>query len=1065
MNYLQEWRSSGVDEELTRLNVTPLHGTGASEYLLYSDALPRRNDGRIANYILKRYAHTEQGGWWCSGIDILTGEEDLWGCFKPEFPRNSCKSKQSNFFADSGKVIKYEHPPKEPTGLFALRVPLHIWQRIASRYNLEVSAGDIHRNQPDLGFWTWLTKHAAVPLCITEGAKKAGALLTAGYAAIALPGIYGGYRTPRDEWGQRIGKSCLIPQLQKLAIPEREIYFTFDQDTKPNTIKAVNTAIKRTGYLLQKEDCQVKVITWNPNLGKGVDDLIALHSEEKFNSAYEKANSLDTWKAQLFNSFTYPANVELNRRYLPKLGNRTVWEQQKVNPSKILDLWQKYFCYGYFGNFLTYYLLSIAYYLNYKSNISIPSNAKLIAIKSPKGTGKTKFLEQVVKQAIANKQKVLVIGHRVRLVEQLCQRFGLNYITQIWDNNEQKNLGYGLCIDSLHLSSQAQFNPADWEDAVVIIDEVEQVLWHGLNSQTCQNNRVAILKSLKTLLQKVLGSQGEIYIADADLSDISLEYLLSLSGLPIQPFVIKNNWLPSKQEAWQIYNYNESTPKKLVKNLEKHIREGGKPFVCLSAQKLNSKWGTCNLEAYLKKQFPHLKILRIDAESFNDPHHPAYGCMDKLNQILAQYDVVLASPVIETGVSIELQGHFTSVWAIAQGIQGENSVRQALARVRENIPRHIWVAAYGFNRVGNGSTSMAALLSSGQRLTQLNIRLLQQADFDSLDDLDIGFQAESLMGWAKMAVRFNATMINYREAVLAALHREGHQIEQSKAIRDSRSRKNTRKKVSQPDSFTEAINTVKEQNYQTECAAIATAPDLTQKEYQALKKKMVKNGEERRAQRKYELQSRYGLPVTSQLVTKDDRGWYKQLRLHYFLTVGRQYLAQRDGEIARKLIALGEGSVFLPDFNRSQFGATIGTMEVLGIPILLANPERELKNSQGDLQAMGKIALANRNAIKTTVGIGIAKNSTPVTIIRRFLDKIGYSLKCLRTESQGKKRLRVYQIVIPDDERNSVFSHWLRQDESKRVVGQEIPFNFNLSATEQDAEAKNNAYVQLCLDF
>ena len=1065
MNYLQEWGSSGVDEELTRLNVTPLHGNGASEYLLYSDALPRRNDGRIANYILKRYAHTEQGGWWCSGIDILTGEEDLWGCFKPEFPRNSFKGKQSKFFADSGKVIKYEHPPKEPTGLFALRVPLHIWQRIASRYDLEVSAGDIHRHQPDLGFWGWLTKHPTVPLCITEGAKKAGALLTTGYAAIALPGIYGGYRTPRDEWGERTGKSCLIPQLQKLAMPGREIYFAFDQDTKPSTIKAVNTAIQRTGYLLQKAGCQVKVITWNSGLGKGVDDLIALHGEEKLNFAYEKANSLDTWKAQLFNSFTYTANVELNCRYLPELDDSNLWKQKEVNSRKTLDLWQKYFCYGYLGNFLTYYLLLITYYLTSANSISIPNHAKLIAIKSPKGTGKTNFLEQVVKQALANKQKILVIGHRVRLVEQLCQRFGINYITQVWDKNGQNNLGYGLCVDSLHLNSQAKFNPADWEDAVVIIDEVEQVLWHGLNSQTCQRNRVAILKSLKILLQKVLETKGQVYLADADLSDISLDYLLSLSGIPIQPFVIKNNWQPSKQEAWQIYNYNGSTPKKIVKNLEKYIQEGGKPFICLSAQKLNSKWGTCNLEAYLKKQFPHLKILRIDAESFNDPHHPAYGCMDKLNQILAQYDVVLASPVIETGVSIELQGHFTSVWAIAQGIQGENSVRQALARVRENVPRHIWVASYSFNRVGNGSTSMAALLSSGQRLTQLNIRLLQQADFDSLEDLDIGFQAESLMGWAKMAVRFNAMMVNYREAVLAALCREGHQIEQGKTIRNSRSKKNTRKKASQPDSLTEAINTVKEQNYQTECAAIATAPDLTQKEYQALKKKMVKNGEERRAQRKYELKSRYGLPVTSKLVTKDDKGWYKQLRLHYFLTVGKPYLAQRDGEIARKLIALGEGSVFLPDFNRSQLGAIIGIMEVLGMPILLANPQRELKNSQGDLQAMAKIALGNRNAIKTTVGIGIAKNSTPITIIRRFLDKIGYSLKCLRTESQGKKRLRVYQIVRPDDGRNLVFSHWLRQDESKRVVGQEIPFNFNLSALERYPEAKNNGYVQLCLDL
>ncbi|MGL5035168.1 MAG: DUF3854 domain-containing protein, partial [Microcystaceae cyanobacterium] len=235
MNYLNEWQQSGVDDQLTQLNVISLAGRSPSEHLLYADTLPRRNDGRVSDGILKRYAHVEAGGWWCSGINLMTGEEDLWGCFKPENPRVD---------PQKGKVIKYEHPPFTQTGLFALKVPLHLWQRIAERAKLEVLPTDQDSEQPDLGFWQWLMNHPEVPLCITEGAKKAGALLTAGYAAIALPGVHNGYRTPKDENGKRIGKSHLIAPLQKLATGNREIYIVFDQDNKPKAIQSVQSAIR-----------------------------------------------------------------------------------------------------------------------------------------------------------------------------------------------------------------------------------------------------------------------------------------------------------------------------------------------------------------------------------------------------------------------------------------------------------------------------------------------------------------------------------------------------------------------------------------------------------------------------------------------------------------------------------------------------------------------------------------------------------------------------------------------------------------------------------------------------
>ncbi|MEN9871748.1 MAG: hypothetical protein RLZZ171_2740, partial [Cyanobacteriota bacterium] len=693
MDYLREWQASGVDEELTNLNVVDLQGTSPAQYLLYSNSIPRRNDGRISEGFLQRYAHTDAGGWWCSGIDVLNGDEDIWGCFKPNRPLNR-----------DNKVIKYEHPPKAATGLFALKVTLNLWHQIADRAGIKIDSAVINEQSADLGFWQWLIDHPEVPLCITEGAKKAGALLSAGYGTVALPGINNGYRTPKDDQGKRIGKSHLIPQLAKLAASGREIYLVFDQDVKPTAVNAVNAAIKKTGYLFQKAGCQVKVVTWNSSLGKGVDDLIASQGQACFTQAYDDALDLESWKAKSWTKLTYPAEIQLNSRYLPEL---------KISPQ-----------------------------------------TKLVGIKSPKGTGKTQSLVKVVEQAIAKEQKVLVIGHRVQLVKELCQRFGLNYITEVSDRSDRSNLGYGLCIDSLHGLSQAQFDPNEWHDSLVIIDEVEQVLWHTLNSSTCKDRRVEILKCFKTLMQNVLGNQGQLYIADADLSDIALDYLISLSGLDLKPCIVHNTWQSDRTQSWQVYNYQGKTPKKLVNNLEADIKQGGKPFICLSAQKLTSKWGTQNLEAYLKQQFPERKILRIDSQSLSDHQHPAYNCISNLEQVLSQYDIVLASPSIETGISIELK-HFTSVWAIAQGIQAENAVRQTLARIRQNVPRHLWCANYSYNKIGNGSTSIPALLSSNQRFTQLNIRLLQQSDFAYLDDLDTGFQAESLLCWAKMAVRYN----------------------------------------------------------------------------------------------------------------------------------------------------------------------------------------------------------------------------------------------------------------------------------------------------------------------
>ncbi|MUL39448.1 plasmid replication protein, CyRepA1 family, partial [Gloeocapsopsis dulcis] len=614
---LQEWQDSTVDEGIFNLNVRSLEGQTAYEYLFYSNKLKRTNTGIVSRGIINTYAFLEHGGWWCSGVDPLNNWEPmLWGCFKPRRPRIDFEKR---------KAIKYEHPPKTETRIFLLLVPDHIWQKVSARYGISITEEDKKRS-----FWHWAWKHN-VPIIITEGAKKAGALLTAGFAAIALPGIYGGYRTLKDEEGNQIGKPYLIPDLQCFATLGREIYFCFDRDQKQKTIRSVNKAIEKTGYLFTQSGCKVRVICL-PGPEKGVDDFIMAHGAETFDVLYQAAKLLESWQAQSFTELTYPTAIKVNRRYL--------------------------------------------------GDISIPNDAKLVALKSAKGTGKTQLLEAIVSKALAANKWVLVIGHRVQLVEALCHRFGIPYVTEIRTEPSGAALGYGLCIDSLHPGSQARFNAENWHDGVVILDECEQVIWHALNSSTCQTERVAILKQLKSLLYNVLhSSSGQVYLADADLSDLSIDFVRSLSSTNVEPCIVVNEWQPGLDECWEVYNYQGKDPSGLVEALEKHIAGGGKPFVVCSAQRAKSQWGTRTLERHFNKLFPRKQILRIDSETIADPSHPAYVCVTNLNIILQLYDIVLASPSIETGVSLDLKGHFTSVWGIFQGVQAESSARQALARL------------------------------------------------------------------------------------------------------------------------------------------------------------------------------------------------------------------------------------------------------------------------------------------------------------------------------------------------------------------------------------------------
>lgn len=562
----------------------------------------------------------------------------------------------------------------------------------------------------------------------------------------------------------------------------------------------------------------------------------------------------------------------------------------------------------------------------------------------------------------------------------------------------------------------------------MIIDEVEQALWHLLDSTTCRYQRVKIISSFRQLLQTVLATGGKVYVADADLSPISLDYIRDLVGFPVKPWIVENTYLPNQgKRTAHIYTGND--PREMVAQIFSAVESEQKILLHVSAQKMKSQWGSINLESSLAQTFPNHRILRIDSESVANPNHPAYGCIDKLDSIIANYDIVIATPVLETGVSIEIKHHFDSVWAIAQGVQSVDAVCQTIERLRDDVPRHLWIktTAKG-NRVGNGETSIKGLLRSQHKLARANMSLLQQADVDEFDEFDPNFSPTSLTTWAKRACVVNMGKNNYRQEIVDKLAQEGYKIEWHKITDEVNG--------FSADVIKEHIQETKTNNYNHHCEDIAATESPTSKELEVLNSKRAKTSVEQLKERKGNLERLYGVEVDAELVKQDDQGWYPQLLLYYYLTVGNKYLDQRDRKTLRKLDDGGENKGFAPDVNQSLLSAKIEALKLLEIEQFL-DPTNEFTNDS--LGSWWEMMLANRRDIQIILGVGIGTSKdTPIAAAQRLLKKLGLKLNFLgqyRLEGErdssgiGHKRIRVYQgCNLNSPRRDLVFAHWLKRD-------------------------------------
>ena len=590
---------SAIDPDLIALNFSGLSGDEALSHILISDKIPRLNSGRVTSRVLRTYRHLEAGGIWISSLDPHHQWEPMeWGRFKPNQPRLDIAK---------GKPIKYESPPKVPNRVTYLDIPDSIWKKIAQNYQIKRYLSTLALRLRDrvnpVQFWEWVQQHPEIPIILTEGEKKAACLLSLGFVAIALPGIWNG-RVGKKDFDER-----LHPDLLPMAQKGRKFIILFDFETKFKTRKNVYQATIRTGKAIEAQGCTCEVACL-PGPQKGVDDFVVAHQasvtshQSPVTSYPSGSQSLmgETPKTAL--SHQLPVKKKQGGRekgagelQLPATTQRAGVRRQKAgkNPQSFihnpvallltailadalsLEDYQK-LRYPRYRGLSRKYPPSVLVNVPYLSQaIKLPESG-LVVLWSDMGTGKTELLRRWREEHPG--VRFLNNGHRVNLLKNLAKRLETEIYSALRHGELAKAGALSITVDSLYkLETQAN------QYGCVFIDEAVQYLAHLLHSKTCKEHRAEILE----VLEYIISNAQLVVLADAHMDDTTVDFFRAMRPELEKPLIVKNEF---KNGGRKVFWYEGGDNSALVAQIFASLMAGKKVMVASDSKRFIKKLET-----------------------------------------------------------------------------------------------------------------------------------------------------------------------------------------------------------------------------------------------------------------------------------------------------------------------------------------------------------------------------------------------------------------------------------------------------------------------------------------
>ena len=376
-------------------------------------------------------------------------------------------------------------------------------------------------------------------------------------------------------------------------------------------------------------------------------------------------------------------------------------------------------------------------------------------MKSGKGTGKTEAISRILKISPSKKSKsdtVLLIGHRQSLIRNLSKRLGLHCYL---DDKQGKPTDvarkrYGVCLDSLMKVDGSSYD-------IIVIDEVEQVLAHFL-SETMADAALEIFSAFKRLI----AAASKVVVMDADLGWTSFLTLTNMRSsskeVEVGAQFVLNTWRP-KGASIDLYGSKEHLVGALINRLE----DGNRVFVASNSKAevdrlvsgIEKHWKDCGL--------PPLRMIAITSENSVKPEVQHF--IENIKQEILNYDLVLSSPSMSTGVDISFdldEAKVDAVFGIFETrINIHTEIDQQISRVRHPKEIGVWVSPARFNFETQFEVVRSDALRS--RLAKVVVSLVDLLEGTNLQALSSQFLTLATLVTVGRRASINALRVNFVE--------------------------------------------------------------------------------------------------------------------------------------------------------------------------------------------------------------------------------------------------------------------------------------------------------------
>ena len=875
--------------------------------------------------------------------------------------------------------------------------PLIFWSWVKQH---KLNFIDFQQKNLQITFWEWIKQHPEIPIILCEGEKKAACLLSLGFVAIALPGIWNG-RVGKQDFSER-----LHPDLVPMAQAGRKFIILFDHETKPKTRWSVFQATVRTAKAILAAGCEC-VVALLPGPEKGVDDFVvgrALDANALLTAIIDDAKSLVDYKrsyrAKKWGLSKYKPDVTVNVKYLsealciPELEEECLpvpelYDLEKeqlftpsVNPHSLKD-WGK--GQAQRGKEESIDSRTVDSSKSKKSPTFNFPKTGLVVLWSDMGTGKTELMRWWRDQN-PNK-RFLNNGHRVNLLKNLAGRLQTAMYSDLGYAGLAQAQALSITIDSLH-----KLNTQSLTYGCIFIDEACQYLTHLLHSNTCKQHRAAILE----VLEYIVYNASLVVIADAHMDDLTVDFFLAMRPKGEVPYIVKNEF---RNGGRTIYWYEGSNSSALVAQISAALMLGEKIMVASDSKrfiKKLDKFFTIRCEESNSEKSHTSQKWRIwSIHSDNSGSDENVAFIKDITNAVKNFDALFTSPSLGTGVDIS-EYHFDTVFGVFHSVsQTATECAQQLYRYRPKVPFHIWVAKRPpFGYKDTNATKIKERLLQTNEVTAFLLRIDRQTGLRGAE------KDWALEAYCQILANRHYSLNNLRDDLRSLLTEMGNTFIYVGNDNDTQARESLKAAASALDS--------------AHYSAVAKAGDITLSEYRARQSKDYLSQREIFECEKKRISDSYGMDVTESLVEMDKGG-----RLIGAIASLEAILAKPDESIVDpktgRIYPTPPTIVTQKDrterdnlplcIDWGNYSARWLARFNLGLHQILTSLVKSDEFTADDPTLLKMTAIASSCAahVKAILGFTIPSDCKPIWLLGTLVEQLGLKLTCRKQGKRGQQ--------------------------------------------------------------